>query len=264
MATVLSSEFPLHVETAGDDRRPALLLLNPLGTTQSFWEPFVDVFAASFWLIRFDIRGHGRSAGHVEPYGVPDLAHDALAVLDALEVPRAHVLGASLGALTGAHLAARHPERVDRLVLASTGVKLGPDYWWEQTIDRVEKHGLRSVADHLETIFFSEAWRDAYPDRAEAARNMLLETPVRAYVEGAEAIADADLRPDAELIRAPTLVIVGEDDPVLRHHPAVDLLSLIPDSEVVNVGGARHRVLTEQPEILADLVVDFLHDPDAR
>lgn len=264
MAIVLSADFPLHVETDGDDRRPALLLLNPLGTTLSFWDPLIGRLAEHYWVVRFDIRGHGRSVGEVNAYGVNDLADDALAVLDALEVPRAHVLGASLGALTGAYLAARHPDRVDRLVLASTGLQLGPDYWWEQTIDRVTRHGLRSVADHLEIIFFSEAWRDALPDRAEAARSMFLSTPVEAYLAGAEAIANADLRPFAELIRAPTLLIVGEDDPVLRHHPAVDLLSHIPDSEAVNVGGARHRVLIEQPELLGDLVVDFLRDPDAR
>lgn len=264
MVTVMSGDLPLHVETEGDDRRPALLLLNPLGTTLAFWDPLLEHLAAHHWVIRFDLRGHGRTGGELSRYAIGDLADDALAVLDALEVPRAHVLGASLGALTAAHLAAHHPERVDRLVLVSTGLRLGPDYWWQRTIDRVTQHGLRSVADHLETIFYSEAWRDAFPERAEAARAMFLETPTDAYLLGAEAIADANLQPFAEAIRASTLIIVGEDDPVLRHHPAVDLLSEIPDSEAVHVGGARHRVLIEQPILLADLIVDFLRDPDGR
>ncbi|MGI9642570.1 MAG: alpha/beta fold hydrolase, partial [Acidimicrobiia bacterium] len=84
MPTVLSSAFPLNVVTTGDDRRPALLLINPLGTTTDFWEPMIEQLAVHNWVIRFDLRGHGGSTGAVEPYLISDLAADAVAVLDAL------------------------------------------------------------------------------------------------------------------------------------------------------------------------------------
>lgn len=264
MATVLSAAFPLHVVTDGDDRRPALLLLNPLGTTLSFWDPLVERLSAHNWVIRFDIRGHGRSVGEVADYTISDLADDAIAVLDALEVPRAHVFGASMGSLVGIELAARHPSRVDRLVLAATGLQLGPDSWWYETIARVQVGGLVSVADHLDTVFFSDAWREAFPEARLAAREMLITTPVDAYLAGARAIVSADVSQIAPLVRCATLVIAGADDPVLRHHPSSDLLDAIPDSEAVHVGEARHRVLLEQPELIADVVCEFLTDPDGR
>lgn len=264
MATVLSSDFPLHVETTGDDRRPAVLLLNPLGTTLSFWDPLIDILSEHYWVIRYDLRGHGRSVGSVEPYDVHDLARDAVAVLDALEVPQTHVVGSSMGSLIAAVLAGGYPERVDRLVLAAVGIVLGPDYWWRETIELVESDGVNGILDALDEIFFSDAWREAVPERLEMARNMLATTPEDAFLAGARAILEADLTDIAPSIRAATLVVVGEDDPVLRHSPAAELLDAIPDSEAVNVGGARHRVLLEQPTVLAEIIRGFLADPDGR
>lgn len=264
MATVLSCDFPLHVETTGDDRRPAVLLINPLGTTVSFWDPLLEILTQHYWVIRFDLRGHGRSIGAVGPYEIADLARDALAVLDALEVPRSHVIGSSMGSLAAAIFAASHPERVDRLVLAGSGIVLGPDYWWAETIERVEQGGVANIVEHFDDVFFSEAWREAVPDRFAAAQEMLTSTRDDAFLAGARAILDADLTSIAPSIRAATLVIVGQDDPVLRHCPATELLDAIPDSEAVNVGGARHRVLLEQPTVLAEIIREFLSDPDGR
>ena len=264
MATVLSSDFPLHVETDGDDRRPALLLLNPLGTTLDFWDPMIDTFTEHYWVLRFDLRGHGSSTGVVAPYGIRDIASDAIAVLDAFEVERAHVVGSSMGSLVAATMAGLYPSRIDRLVLAAVGIVLGPDYWWRSTIERVCAGGVEAIVDHLDAILFSDAWREAVPDRLVIARQMFVQTPEDSFLAGANAILDADLTPIAPAIRAATLVIVGEDDPMLRHSPATELLDVIPDSEALNVGGARHRVLLEQPTVLAAIISEFLSDPDGR
>lgn len=264
MPTVLSSAFPLHVETDGDDRRPAILLINPLGTTLSFWDPYMDALTQHNWVIRFDLRGHGRSEGGRDRYAISDIAEDAIAILDSLEVPRSHVFGSSMGALVAATMAAHSPDRIDRLILAATGLELGPVYWWDETIARVREGGLDRVVDHLEDVLFSEAWREAVPDRLAHAREMFLSTPVDVFLAGAAAVVECELGGTAPSIRAATLIIVGEHDPVLRHHPASGLLDTIPDSEAVHVGGARHRVLLEQPDLLAEVVTEFLTDPDGR
>lgn len=265
MPTVISGAYPLNVVTSGDDRRPPLLLINPLGTTIDFWEHMLESLESKHWVIRYDLRGHGGSVGaEITPYSVDDLAMDALAVLDALDVPRARVFGSSLGAMIAATVAAIAPERVERLILAATSVRLGPDYWWDETIRRVSEQGVAGIVDHLDTIYFSEAWQLAVPDRREAARAMLLGVDPTAYLAGAEASRIADLTDVARSIRASTLVIVGGDDPVLRHSPATDLLDLIEGSEAVNVGGAKHRVLLEQPDALCQVINEFLVDPDAH
>lgn len=266
MPTVISSTYPLHVETSGDDRRPPLLLINPLGTTVEYWEHMLESLESRHWVIRFDLRGHGGSASDspVEPYLVDDIAHDALAILDALDVPRARVMGSSLGGMVAATLAARAPERVERLILAATAVRLGPDRWWDETSRRIADTGMAGVVDHLDTVFFSDAWQLAVPDRREASRAMTLAIDPSAYLAGAHASREADLTAVAPAIRASTLLIVGGDDPMLKYSPASDLLDLIDGSEALSVGGAKHRVLLEQPDAIAQVVNEFLVDPDAH
>ncbi len=264
MPTVLSAEYPLHVETTGDDRRPCLLLLNPLGTTLEFWDPMIDALSSRNWVVRFDMRGHGRSTVDVGSFDLSMLASDAVAVLDALDVPRAHVLGASMGAMVGATMAAEFADRVDRLVLASCGVHLGDHVWWEGIIAGIEDGGMHAVIDHLEDIFFSVEWREAVPDRLAAAREMLLGVNPPTYLAGAHMLREASLENIDDTIRASTLLIGGEEDPVFAHFPITDLLARIADAEAVKVGGARHRVLLEQPDVLAPLINEFLVDPDAH
>ena len=264
MPMILSAEYPLHVETSGDDRRPCLLLLNPLGTTLEYWEPMLETFEERNWVVRFDIRGHGRSAGETGEFNIAALVADALAVLDALEVPRAHVLGDSMGALVAAVLASDHPGRVDRLVLASCGVHLGNHVWWGDVANTVQESGMRDVADKLEEAYFSEEWRQAVPELAEAARAMFLSVDPDVFVTGALLLKDLSLEGIDGRIQASTLLIGGEQDPFFKHYPITDLLSMIPSSEAVNASGARHRVLLEQPDLLSSVINEFLSDPDAR
>lgn len=264
MPTVLSSSFPINVDTVGDDRRPSILAIHPLGTTLEFYDPLIEILSDRFFVVRFDLRGHGSSGGMGEPFSVSDLAGDAIKVLDALQIGRTHVLGASFGGFVAAAVAAEYAPRVDQLVLAGTSPELGGEEWWRRTMDEVSKGGMAAIVDHLDGIFFSEEWKLALPERREEARAMLLRTDPAAYIAGIHAMLDNDLASVAQLIRASTLLIAGENDPVFRHDPAEDLLALIPGSESVSVGGAKHRVLLEQPEVLAGLIVEFLTDGDAR
>ncbi|MBT8239815.1 MAG: alpha/beta fold hydrolase [Acidimicrobiales bacterium] len=266
MPTIFSTPYPLHAETEGDNRRPALLLVNPLGTNLHVWDPMIDKLKEHHFVIRFDARGHGesRSDEPVEPYVVEDLGRDCLAILDAYDVPRASVFGASLGGLAALWMAATHPERVDRLIVASAGGTIGPDGWWARTIETVKAGGVAAMADHLERVFFSEQCRSDAPGICADAREMLLSTPDDAYIAGAEAILHSEVGPLVGDIRASTLLIFGAVDPVLVHTPAYDLLDQIPDAEAVEVAGASHRVILEQSGPIADLVYEFLADPDGR
>ncbi len=266
MPTIISSEAPLNVRADGDDRRPALILINPLGTTLEVWDPLLDRLLEHNYVVRLDLRGHGLSElpDSDEPLTLGGLCDDVLAVMDALELSRAHLVGASLGGLVAASLAADHPERVDRLVLIATAPHLGPDYWWQRTMATVEAEGLEGVADHVHEILFSPEWIEASPDASARARQMFLETPSDAYLAGAGVILDTDLREPLKRIRSSTLLVVGENDPVLRHYPAEDVLAEVPDAEAVIVGGARHRVFLEQPDAVASVICQFLTDPDAR
>ena len=125
---------------------PVLLLSNSLGTTLDAWTKQVAPLSRAFRIIRYDTRGHGRSVVSPAPYSLDLLGRDALAVLDAVGVPRAHVCGLSLGGLTAMWLAVNARARVDRLVLANTAARVGTAEAWDQRIRDVRALGL---ARHL-------------------------------------------------------------------------------------------------------------------
>jgi len=103
--------------TAGSDA-PWLVLSNSLGADVSMWTPQVETLATKYRVLRYDTRGHGRSDAPRGPYTLDQLVGDVIGLLDTLDIKRAHYCGLSMGGLTGIALAARHPERFERVVLS--------------------------------------------------------------------------------------------------------------------------------------------------
>ncbi len=116
MPLVATPDVDLYVEETGSG--PPLLLIMGLGASIETWVAQRDAFARHHRVITFDNRGAGRSGCPSAPWTVPAMAEDARAVLDALDIPRAHVLGVSMGGMIAQELAIAHPERVARLVVA--------------------------------------------------------------------------------------------------------------------------------------------------
>src|SRR3954451_5429692 len=108
----------LHFESTGDG--PAVLLIMGLGLPGDAWWRTVPVLARSLQVITFDNRGAGRSERPVGPLTLAAMAADAVSVLDALGLARAHVYGISMGGMIAQEVALRHPERVGSLVLGAT------------------------------------------------------------------------------------------------------------------------------------------------
>src|SRR4029079_761840 len=90
-----------------------VVLSRPLGATLAMWQPQVPELARRFRVVRYDLRGHGRSPVPPGPYDIADLGGDLLALLDRLAVARAHLVGLSLGGMVSLWVAAHHPSRVD-------------------------------------------------------------------------------------------------------------------------------------------------------
>ena len=103
---------------------PVVVLSNSLGATRGMWDPQVPALAERYRVVTYDTRGHGESPAPAGPYSLDDLVDDLVALLDEVGAERAHVVGLSLGGMTAMRLAAREPDRVDRLAAA---VHLGED-----------------------------------------------------------------------------------------------------------------------------------------
>ena len=206
------ADVRLHYRVDGDAGAPPLLLCNSLGTSLEMWEPQMAALAARFRVVRYDSRGHGRSQVTRPPYSIEMLAQDALALLDALAIPRAHFCGLSMGGVVGMWLGCHAPDRIDRLVLANTGAKIGTAEMWDARIHAVRKGGMRAIAGAVLGRFFSPQLIEQPTPMVAQVRATLEATSTEGYVASCAAVRDADLRRSLARIRAPVLVITGSGD----------------------------------------------------
>jgi 3-oxoadipate enol-lactonase/4-carboxymuconolactone decarboxylase len=234
-----------------------LVLAGSLGTTRAMWDPQVPVLAQWLDVIVVEHRGHGAAAPARGPLSIDDLGRDLLAALDRSHVPRASVCGLSLGGMAGMWLAAHHPERVDRLVLVSTGAHVPPAAAWQERAATVRRDGVVSLLDMLMERWFTDhlAGRTDVRERFAA---MLASVDGESYARCCEAIAAMDLRPVLDRITAPTLVIAGREDPVTTPAMAVDLQHAIADARLVVLPGARHLASYEQAAAFSAAVMDHV------
>jgi 3-oxoadipate enol-lactonase len=248
----------VHHVAAGPEDAPVVVLSNSMGADLRMWDGVVGALAEHFRVVRYDTRGHGQSPSVPGPYSMDDLADDVVGLLDTLGVPKAHLVGLSLGGMTGMRLAARDPGRIDHLVLLCTGAHLeaGPGY--TQRAAQVRADGTGSVAEGVVSRWFTPSYLEAHPDVRTTHEAMCAATSAEGYAGSCEAIAAMDLRPDLPRITAPTLAIAGEDDPATPPSYLQEIADGVPDGRLVVVPQAAHLAAAEQPQAVAAAVLEHL------
>jgi len=212
-------------------------------------------------VVLFDNRGIGDSDAPFGPYSVRTMAEDAVAVLDAAGLDRAHVLGTSLGGMVALELAASWPERVDRLVLACTtpgGREAAP--MPEQTIRLMRAAATMPLETALRRFVENAFGPDPDPDLVErivAHRLATAQSPA-AWTAQAAAGATFDAWERVGEIRAQTLVLTGDEDAVVDPRNSELLAKRIPDARLELFPGAGHLFFWEQPDRFVKLVTEFL------
>ncbi len=258
MMDVTTTPTDVHHVVEGPPDSPALVLANSLGSTLAMWEPQIEELAARFRVIRFDLRGHGRSPVPPGPYALDDLGADVVALLDRLEIARAHVVGVSLGGMTAMWLGIHAPERVDRLVLCCTSAKLGPPSGWAERARLVREHGTGAVAATVVARWLTPAYAVTHPAEVARLRAMIAATPPEGYAGCCAAIEHMDLEGDLHRIEAPTLVVAGADDPATPPDHAARIAARVPGARMAVVPHSAHLANLEQPGEVTDLIVRHL------
>ncbi len=181
------------------------VLLGGLGTTARMWEQQLPVLDDAIVL---DLPGHGSAPPPAGPVSIESIARD---VLDAVPGRFAFV-GLSIGGMVGQWLGANAPERVERLVLACTGAKLGSKEDYDARAKLVRREGTDVVVDGARERWFTAPFRR--DPRAQAVLDDLRGISPEGYAACAEAVGDWDFRGEVWRISVPTLVLFGRDDPV--------------------------------------------------
>lgn len=248
----------VHHLVTGPDDAPVVVLSNSLGSTLEMWDAQAVALAERFRVVRYDTRGHGRSPVPGGPYDIDDLADDVVALLDTLRVDRAHFVGLSLGGMTGMRVAARNPERVDRMVVLCTGAHLGPPSAWTERAATVRARGASAVAETVVQRWFTPAYLEENPDVRKASEQMVADTPAEGYAACCEVIAAMDLRPDLPRITAPTLAIAGADDPATPPTHLATIARSVRDGRLLVVPDSAHLANAQQPATVTPAIIDHL------
>jgi 3-oxoadipate enol-lactonase len=252
------SACDLHHMFAGPEGAGVVVLSNSLGTTLEMWEPQAGALVRERRLLRYDLRGHGRSPVPETPYSIADLGTDLIGLLDRNGIERASLCGVSLGGMVSMWVAAHAPERVDRLVLCSTSAIMGPPESWTERAALVRREGVGAVADSVVARWFTPAFAAAEPDVVAAIRAQLAASPPEGYAGCCEAIREMDQRPDLPAITAPTLVIAAEADPSTPLSHARTIAGLIPGARLEVLDRGAHLVNVEAPDLVTPLIAAHL------
>lgn len=248
----------VHHQVSGRADGPPVVLSNSLGATLAMWDRTVPALEERFRVVRYDIRGHGGSPVPDGPYTIDDLVDDVIALLDRLGLDRVHFVGLSLGAMTGLHLAARNPERVDRLAVLCTGAHLGPAQGWRDRAAAVRAGGSTAVAEAVVARWYTAGFREREPERTAAAVAAVAATPAEGYAGCCEAIATMDLRDELTRITAPTLALAGADDPATPPPQLAAIADTVADGRLLVVPRAAHLANDEQPEAVNAALLEHL------
>jgi pimeloyl-ACP methyl ester carboxylesterase len=246
-------------------RGTPVVLIHGHSADMRLWEPQVPALLGAGWrVVRYDVRGHGRSSVPSTGYSWEHYLADLRALLDHLRVERAHLAGISMGGAIALQLAVEEPGRVASLTLldsALPGFAYSPEF--EEDIDRlreaVRAEGPRAALERhwLTHPIFDGVRR--HPQRFAALRRMVLDYPAADYLDEAEYTPPE--RPAIERlheVRAPALVVVGERDLPDFRIIADILAENLPRARKLVVPDAGHLPSLERPEEVNPALLSFL------
>jgi 3-oxoadipate enol-lactonase len=243
---------------------PTLVLAGSLGSTAAMWDPLVAFLADSFRVVRCDLRGHGESPSPPAPYVIDDLGDDLVALLDELGIERAHLAGTSIGAMAAMSAAARHHDRVDRLVVIGASARFEDARPWVERARRVLVEGPEAIAEVTVARWTTPGWAADHADRLPAMQAMFRRADPAGYAGCCLALAAMDLRPLLGDIRAPTLVLCGRDDAATPPKHSEIIARGIAGARLELLDDAAHLPSIERPDRVSELVAAHLRAREAR
>lgn len=269
MPKILINGLLHYYEQAGEG--PSLVFIHGAFGDTHMWEPQWRHFSASCRVLRYDLRGHGRTGpSDLERYSMGTYADDLASLLDAVSLNRAIICGLSWGGGIAQAFAIRYPERLKGLVLVgstvSMSVTLGekllrsvlfPRLAMMLTIRTMSVERFVKFSFWLAGLTLGRHWLNRDDQTLEYVRQSMLQIDRNEYLKIWDAIYGFNLQP-LETINCPTLVLTGERDTkmVVRH--AAEILRRVPGAEARVLPAAYHALTLEQPQAFNQALEEFL------
>tara|TARA_R110000751_G_scaffold15290_4_gene49417 strand:+ start:10536 stop:11441 length:906 start_codon:yes stop_codon:yes gene_type:complete len=287
---VAANNLSINYDSFGDKSHPAILLIMGLATQMIYWdEEFCKLLASQgYWVIRFDNRDNGKStwldslpapssialltnAVFKRPLGaaylLSDMMRDTLGLLDALAIESVHVVGASMGGMIAQELAINHPQRVKSLtsIMSTTGNKKlpKPSAAFSFKMLRPPPKDINKAV-----TYGIHVWRLIHGEHYPFDRQKVLALIKRALQRGFNpagntrqlaAILDSPDRTEAlHTLRVPSLVLHGEDDPLVPVACGVATARAIPNAKIKIYSGMGHTIPSQLYDDITKQILDHI------
>jgi 3-oxoadipate enol-lactonase len=257
------NKFNLYYEIYGDG--PPLLMILGIGANINWWgKYFINRLAKHFKVIVFDNRGTGRSGDPRQDYFINTLADDAIGLLNALNIDKAHIFGHSMGGYIAQEIVLKYA-RVNKLVLCSTSC--GGDRSILASPEVLEILGKprkgrdpEEVAKENLDIFYSIEFLEKYPKLITLSIQNMIKTPLDpdSYSRQTKAIGFFNTCNRLKNLKIPTLLLHGMKDVLVPPQNASVLANIIPNSRVIKFSKSAHAPFVEEPDLVLKAIFDFL------
>jgi 3-oxoadipate enol-lactonase len=256
MPIALNNNCRIYWRGDGDPSLPGLVLGNSLGTDVTLWDPILTELMEHFYVVRFDMRGHGGSDAPQGDYTLNSLVDDVQAVITAAGLTKYAYAGISLGGMVGMELAARNPSGLSHVVLSNTAFEF-PAGIWGTRIQAVNDGSMAAIIDAVLGRFFTDGFVAANSIELRRVKNIVLMQAAHGYNGCCAAIRDMDVAERLTLIKVPALVVVGEFDTSTPPSRGADIVAKVSGAKLVNLPSA-HIPTTEIPGAYAKALLSFL------
>jgi len=265
MPTVETNNINCYYEIHGQGR--PLVLIAGLGSDSQSWQPVLVELAKHFKVVVFDNRGIGRTKYPQENFDIGTMAQDTLGLIDTLGIERADILGHSMGGCIAQEVAIKHPQKVNKLILASVSAFTSERNKLLFTdLLRLLEEGIPYelfLREFLFWIFTPEFFNNN--ENVDSAIKYLLDYPYPITLDGfrrqVEALNKFTSQGRLDRIKAETLVLAGRKDILITSKEVENLSGKISNAKAVYLENAAHSIHMEEAESFIKSIVDFLRRP---
>ncbi len=246
----------IHINYKVDGVGEPLVMVSGLGSDLNAWAFQVSSFRKHYRVIRFDNRGVGKSDTPSGPYSIRMMADDAISLMDHLGVGKAHVLGVSMGGMIAQEIAISYPDRISKLVLGCTFACKSEESGHTEGYARIMGYPAARLRNELTSLTFNKPF-----SRCILGSLMRL-TEKKGWEVGFEAqraaLRNHDTFDRLDRIKAPTLILVGTKDRVIRPGSSNALAAKMPSAKLVRIENGSHAISVETRRKFNQEVLSFL------
>ena len=251
----------VHTIIDGPEGAPWVTLVTGIANDVTLWDGQAAALAARYRVLRYDLRGHGRTAATPGSYSIASLGQDLVGLWDALGVRQTHLVGLGLGGSISLGLALDHPQRLLSLAPCCCRARMTPEFalMWHKLFNTVEAGGVEAIVEQTAQRWFSDEFKAAHPQVLESVRAMIRATSREGYLGVVSAFLNLDLEDRIDRIVAPTLFVGGAEDRIGGPAGVMQVLAdKVTSARFAAVPNAAHIANVQNPQGFNRILLSFL------